>query len=102
MTSNLKVVVDHTGKLTMITPDLSFAPHFNNTKNDGLKDVFSKFQSRPEIDIMQLNALDSNLAIGLKAHEFWALFSKCALCHLFITSRSIGDHQINQCQPIGE
>ena len=84
----------------MTTPDLCYAARFYAENND-FEDVFTNFRMRPEADIVQLNALDSKLAIGLKPKEFWALFSKCAQCNLFVTSRSMEYHKANQCQNDG-
>ena len=97
--SDLNVLVTDGGSPIMTAPDLCYAACFDAENNDF--DVFSNFQMRPESDIVQLNALDSKLAIGLKPKKFWALFSKCARCNLFVTSRSVEHHKANQCKNDG-
>ena len=97
--SDLNILITAGGRPMMTTPDLRCAARFDVENN--VFDVFSNFRMRPEADIVQLNALDSKLATGLKPKEFWALFSKCARCNLFVTSRSMEYHKANQCQNDG-
>lgn len=97
---DLDILITDDGRPIMTMPDLRYAARFE-AENNNFKDIFSNFRMRPEADIVQLNALDCKLATGLKPKEFWALFSKCGRCNLFVTSRSMEHHKANQCQNDG-
>lgn len=51
------------------------------------------FNLETEPDIIRLIALDSMLAVGVKADEFSTLFFKCSSCKKFMTKRSGEDHR---------
>ena len=68
------------GSIAMPSMDLTKAPVFSPSENH-----MSAF--------FQLRSLDLLPAKGLSEDEFWRLFSKCAICHNFMTTRTIPYHR---------
>lgn len=54
--------------------------------------IFSPSENHTS-DFFQLRSLDLLPADGLGEDEFWHLFSRCAVCHNFMTTRTIPYHR---------